>query len=109
MLREKDPDTRCVHLGHDVLQLAAGLVGAVVVAESVQHLLVLELVLVGDWENKSIECEEEGGRQNNSELFLVAFWSHQKKLSSTPADRVSSPLSHYVFQRLLSEAVPTHN
>ena len=36
------------HLGHDVLQLASGLVGAVIVAEAVHHLLVLELVLVGD-------------------------------------------------------------
>jgi len=36
------------HLGHDVLQLASGLVGAVIVAEAVHHLLVLELVLVRD-------------------------------------------------------------
>lgn len=34
------------YLGHDVLHLAAGLVGAVVIAEAVQHLLVLELVLI---------------------------------------------------------------
>lgn len=57
---------QCVHLGHDVLQLAAGLVGAVVVTEAVQHLLVLELVLVGDWENKTSEYEERGGRQNTT-------------------------------------------
>ena len=37
------------HLGHDVLQFTPGLVGAVVVAEAVHHLLVLELVLVRDW------------------------------------------------------------
>lgn len=35
-----------IYLRHDVLHLTASLVGAIVVAESVQHLLVLELVLV---------------------------------------------------------------
>lgn len=34
------------YLRHYVLHLTAGLVGAVIVAESVQHLLILELVLV---------------------------------------------------------------
>lgn len=51
-LGRSEEDTCCFHLRHNVLQLAAGLVGAVVVAESVHHLLVLELVLIGDW-NKS--------------------------------------------------------
>ena len=37
-----------LHLGHDVLQLAPGLVGAVIIAEAVHHLLVLKLVLVRD-------------------------------------------------------------
>lgn len=40
------------YLRHDVLHLTAGLVGAVVIAEAVQHLLVLELVLVRHCNNK---------------------------------------------------------
>lgn len=39
------------YLGHDVLQLAAGFVGAVIVAEAIHHLLILELVLVRDWKD----------------------------------------------------------
>lgn len=42
------------HLGHDVLQLTPGLIGAIVVAEAVHHLLVLELVLVGDWRDPGL-------------------------------------------------------
>lgn len=34
------------YLRHDVLHLAAGLIGAVVVAETVHNLLVFELMLV---------------------------------------------------------------
>lgn len=41
------------YLGHDVLQLTPGLVGAIIVAEAVHHLLILELVLVRDWRDPS--------------------------------------------------------
>lgn len=41
------------YLGHDVLQLTAGLVGAIVIAEAVHHLLVLELVLVRNWRDRT--------------------------------------------------------
>lgn len=34
------------YLRHYVLHLTAGLVGAIVIAKAVQHLLILELVLV---------------------------------------------------------------
>lgn len=37
------------YLGHDVLQLTPGLVGAIVIAEAVHHWLILELMLVRDW------------------------------------------------------------
>lgn len=47
------------YLGHDVLQLAAGLVGAIIIAEAVHHRLVLELVLVGDWRDPA-EVRPEG-------------------------------------------------
>lgn len=45
-IKKNREEQNYIYLGHDVLHLTAGLVGAIIIAEAVQHLLILELMPV---------------------------------------------------------------